>query len=89
MAIRIWDEMKSNGVLPGIQTFSTLINSLCHDNMLEDACKYFQEMLDMGIRPSGNLFGNLKLALLDNGRKKTAMALAQKLDKLRKTQIVR
>ncbi|XP_022152343.1 pentatricopeptide repeat-containing protein At1g71060, mitochondrial [Momordica charantia] len=84
MAIRIWDQMKAKGVLPGMHMFSTLINSLCLENKLEDACKYFLEMLDVGIRPPAAMFGNLKQALLDEGRKDTALLLAQKIDKLRK-----
>ncbi|KAL5830436.1 hypothetical protein ACOSQ3_019904 [Xanthoceras sorbifolium] len=88
MAVRIWDQMKAKGVLPGMHMFSTLINSLCHENRLDDACKYFQEMLDVGIRPAAQMFSNLKQALLDEGREQTAILLAQKLDKLRKTPLV-
>ena len=89
MAIRVWDQMKAKGVLPGMHMFSTLINSLCRENKLDDACKYFQEMLDKGIRPPAPMFSNLKQALIDDGRKDTALILAQKIDKLRKTPLVR
>lgn len=88
MAIRIWDQMKTKGVLPGMHMFSTLINSLCHENKLEDACKYFQEMLDVGIRPPAAMFSNLKQALLDEGRNDAALLLAEKLDKLRKSPLL-
>ena len=89
MAIRVWDQMKAKGVLPGMHMFSTLINSLCRENKLDNACKYFQEMLDKGIRPPAPMFSNLKQALIDDGRKDTALILAQKIDKLRKTPLVR
>ena len=69
--------------------FSTLINSLSHENKLDDACKYFQEMLDKGIRPPAQMFSKLKQALLDEGREDTALILAQKIDKLRKAPLVR
>ncbi|XP_059649586.1 pentatricopeptide repeat-containing protein At1g71060, mitochondrial [Cornus florida] len=88
MAIRVWDQMKANGVLPGMHMFSTLINSLCHENKLDDACKYFQEMLDMGIRPPAPMFSNLKQALLDEGKNDTVLILSQKLEKIRKTQLI-
>ncbi|XP_008467144.2 pentatricopeptide repeat-containing protein At1g71060, mitochondrial [Cucumis melo] len=88
MAIQIWDEMKAKGVLPGMHLFSMLINRLCHENKLEDACTYFQEMLDVGIRPPATMFSNLKQALLDDGRKDTALLLAEKIKKLRKTPLV-
>ncbi|KAF2316754.1 hypothetical protein GH714_042095 [Hevea brasiliensis] len=87
-AINIWDQMKAKGILPGMHMFSTLINSLCHENKLDMACKYFEEMLDVGIRPSAALFSNLKQALLDKGKKDTAVLLAKKIDKLRKTPFV-
>uniref|UniRef100_A0A5B7CAV8 Pentacotripeptide-repeat region of PRORP domain-containing protein n=1 Tax=Davidia involucrata TaxID=16924 RepID=A0A5B7CAV8_DAVIN len=89
MALRVWDQMKDKGVLPGMHMFSTLINSLCHENKLDDACKYFHEMLNMGIRPPAPMFSNLKQALLDEGKKDTVLLLGQKLEKLRKTPLVR
>lgn len=88
MAIRVWDQMKVKGILPGMHMFSTLINALCLENRLDDACKYFQEMLDVGIRPPGSMFSNLKQALLDGGREGTAILLSQKIDKIRKTPII-
>lgn len=88
MAMRVWDQMKAKGVLPVMHMFSTLINNLCHENKLDDACKYFQEMLDMGIRPPGQMFSNLKEALRDDGREHTVLVLSQKLENLRKTQLV-
>ncbi|GLT35028.1 hypothetical protein SLA2020_095130 [Shorea laevis] len=88
MALKVWDEMKTKGVLPGMHMFSTLINSLCHESRLDDACKYFQEMLDVGIRPPAQMFSNLKQALIDEGKEDTALVLARKIDKLRKTPLV-
>ncbi|BFG17172.1 hypothetical protein CerSpe_034460 [Prunus speciosa] len=88
MALRVWDQMKTKGVLPGMHMFSTLINSLCHENKLDDACKYFQEMLDVGIRPPAQMFSNLKQALLDEGRKDDVITFGLKIDRLRKTPLV-
>nr|GMD70402.1 pentatricopeptide repeat-containing protein At1g71060, mitochondrial [Ipomoea batatas] len=88
MAMRVWDKMKGKGILPTMHMFSTLINSLCQENKSNFACRYFQEMLDLGIRPPLALFSNLKQALLDKGEKDTVIALAEKVEKLRKTQLV-
>ncbi|KAL9664420.1 hypothetical protein QQ045_019820 [Rhodiola kirilowii] len=85
MALRVWHEMRAKGVIPGIHMYSALINTLCQLHKLDDASKYFLEMLDMGLRPLAQMFSNLKQALLDAGRKDTALMLALKLDKLRKT----
>jgi pentatricopeptide repeat protein len=65
--------------------FSALINGLCFEKRLEEACIYFQEMLDKGIRPPAQLFSNLKQALIEGGRISLAQEMAFKLDTLRKT----
>lgn len=88
MAVKIWDQMKSKGVLPGMHMFSTLITSLCHEDKLADACKYFREMLDMGIRPPAPLFSKLKQCLIDGGRKSDVISLSQQIEKLRKTPLI-
>jgi pentatricopeptide repeat protein len=68
--------------------FSTLINNLCHENKLDDACKYFQTMLDMGIRPPTPMFSNLKQALLEEGKEDIVITLNKRLEKLTRTQII-
>jgi pentatricopeptide repeat protein len=88
MAIKVWDQMKAKGILPVMHMFSTLINSLCHESKLDEACMYFQEMLDVGIRPPAQLFSNLKQNLLDEGKKDTVVVFERKLDKLRKAPLV-
>ncbi|KAJ6822323.1 putative LRR receptor-like serine/threonine-protein kinase [Iris pallida] len=85
LALKVWKEMSTKGVLPCMHMFSALINGLCFENRLDDACKYFQEMLDKGIRPPGQLFSNLKSALLDGGKNELAFQMGSKLDRLRKT----
>lgn len=88
MALKVWDQMKAKGILPGMHMFSTLINSLCQDNKLDDACRYFQQMLDVGIRPPANMFSKLKQALLDEGKEDIVIVLTHKLEKLRKIPLV-
>ncbi|KAK8655621.1 hypothetical protein V6N13_108195 [Hibiscus sabdariffa] len=56
------------GVLPWMQVFSDMITGLCRETAL---------------RPPAKMFSYLKQALLDQGKKNTAINLAQKTDKLR------
>ncbi|KAK9107023.1 hypothetical protein Syun_023034 [Stephania yunnanensis] len=85
MALKMWEQMKASGILPGLHMFSSLINGFCAENRLDDACMYFQEMLALGIRPPANLYSNLKQALIDAGKNDVALSLGLKLDKVRKT----
>ncbi|KAL4586680.1 hypothetical protein LXL04_011322 [Taraxacum kok-saghyz] len=88
MAVSIWEEMKGEGVLPGMHMFSTLINSLCRDKKLQDCCKYLEEMMDMGIRPPSQMFNHLKKALVDEGKEDVVLMLTHRLEKLRTLLIV-
>ncbi|KAL8531807.1 hypothetical protein ACS0TY_008417 [Phlomoides rotata] len=88
MALRVWDQMKTRGVLPGMHMFSALINRLCDDGKLDYACKYLQEMLDMGISPPDRLFKNLKQFLLKEGREDVIIIFAHQIEKLRKPLLV-
>ncbi|KAM7466569.1 hypothetical protein LguiB_014131 [Lonicera macranthoides] len=54
MALRVWDQMNANGLLLRMHMFLTLINSLCHENKLDDANKYFHEMLGITAATSGD-----------------------------------
>ncbi|XP_026440568.1 pentatricopeptide repeat-containing protein At1g71060, mitochondrial-like [Papaver somniferum] len=83
LAIKVWDQMRDKGILPCMYMFAALVNSLCHEYMMDDACRYFQEMLDFGIRPPGKLYDNLKEALLVNGMVDEAISIGEKLDKIR------
>ncbi|KAK4400019.1 Pentatricopeptide repeat-containing protein, mitochondrial [Sesamum angolense] len=88
MALRVWDQMKARGVLPGMHMFSALINGLCNDRKLDEACKYLQEMLDMGMRPPDCMFKHLKQFLLNEGKEDIIIILSHKIEELRKTPVV-
>ena len=88
MAVKVWDKMKAKGVLPGMQMFVTLINSFRHKKQLDDACRFFEEMVDLGIRPPGPLFGSLKRDLLDARKNDTVKLLVKKLDFIRVNPII-
>ncbi|KAH6832133.1 Tetratricopeptide repeat superfamily protein [Perilla frutescens var. hirtella] len=88
MALQVWGQMKARGVLPGMHMFSALIDNLCNDNKIDGACKYFLEMLEMGMRPPDRMFKHLKQFLLKEGKQDMVIALAHKIEKLRKTPLV-
>ncbi|KAL0446797.1 UNVERIFIED_CONTAM: Pentatricopeptide repeat-containing protein, mitochondrial [Sesamum latifolium] len=88
MALRVWDQMKARGVLPGMHMFSALINGLCNDSKLDEACKYIQEMLDMGMRPPDCMFKHLKQFLLNEGKEDIIIILSHKIEELRNTPLV-
>ncbi|CAH1435068.1 unnamed protein product [Lactuca virosa] len=88
MAIGVWEEMKGEGVLPGMHMFSTLIDSLCREKKLQDCCMYLEEMMDMGIRPPGLMFNRLKKALVDEGKEDVVIMLTRRLEKLKTLLVV-
>ncbi|KAL5722116.1 hypothetical protein ACHQM5_005675 [Ranunculus cassubicifolius] len=87
MAVKIWNTMKSKGILPSMHVFSSLITGLCKVNKLDEACKYIEEMLDVGLRPPGKVYSNLKEALLEAEKEDVANSLDLKLERARKTSL--
>lgn len=83
MALKVWAQMNDNGVIPCMHMYSVLINGLERQGRLEEACLYFQEMIDRGLRPPGRLYADLKQALLDGGKGDLAMHMGTKLEMLR------
>ncbi|GFP83500.1 pentatricopeptide repeat-containing protein at1g71060 mitochondrial [Phtheirospermum japonicum] len=88
MAVRVWDQMKGKGVIPSMQMFSALIDGLCGGGKIDDACKYFMVMLDMGIRPPDRTFRQLKQFLRNEGKEDVIIALADRIEKLKETPVV-
>ncbi|MBN8157108.1 hypothetical protein J0J30_24235, partial [Vibrio vulnificus] len=68
MALKVWKFMKKKKYFPSMHTFSVVINWLCEKGDTGQACKYLEEMIEMGIRPSGTTFGRLRQLLLKEGR---------------------
>ncbi|KAA8541900.1 hypothetical protein F0562_023052 [Nyssa sinensis] len=50
--IKVWDSMEERGFYPSVSTYAVMIHGLCKKNgKLEEACKYFEMMIDEGIPP--------------------------------------
>ncbi|XP_073135642.1 pentatricopeptide repeat-containing protein At1g77360, mitochondrial isoform X2 [Henckelia pumila] len=83
MALKVWDQMRFRGMIPGMHMFLALINGLCDQKRVGEACEYLQEMLDMGIRPPELVLKRLKQGLLDEGKPDIVIILDGKIRKLR------
>lgn len=47
----IFDEMKKNNILLNIKTYTIIIEGFCRSNMIENADKYYQELINKGLKP--------------------------------------
>ncbi|VFQ95633.1 unnamed protein product [Cuscuta campestris] len=81
-ARKIWKYMKANQFVPGMHTFSVLINGMCDDGDTRRACKLMEEMIDKGMRPDRETFGKLRHLLLKEDRKDVLEFLHEKMDLL-------
>ena len=61
--------MDKRGCKPDVMTYSTIIDSLCKDEMVDDALKLFNEMiLHKGILPDVVTYSSLIRGLCNQGR---------------------
>ncbi|CAN1151514.1 Pentatricopeptide repeat-containing protein At1g77360, mitochondrial [Linum perenne] len=57
MALKVWNYMKKKQFIPSLHTFSVLINGLCEEGDVTQACILLEDMIEKGIQPSGTTFG--------------------------------
>lgn len=51
-AEEFWESMGENGFYPSVSTYSVMVHGLCKKkDKLDEACKYFEMMIDEGIPP--------------------------------------
>lgn len=71
-ATEVWESMRDKKFYPSVSTYSVMIHGLCKKKgKLEEACKYFEMMIDEGIPPYDTTIEMLRnrllgLGLLDN-----------------------
>uniref|UniRef100_A0A2P2JW23 Pentatricopeptide repeat-containing protein n=1 Tax=Rhizophora mucronata TaxID=61149 RepID=A0A2P2JW23_RHIMU len=70
--VEVWQSMGDRGFYPSVSTYAVMVHGLCKKRgKLEDACKYFEMMIDEGIPPYSSTVEMLRnrligLGLLDN-----------------------
>ncbi|KAL6144808.1 hypothetical protein ACLB2K_055498 [Fragaria x ananassa] len=67
-ATDVWERMGKRGFYPSVSTYSVMIHGLCKKkHKLEEACKYFEIMIDEGIPPYSSTVEMLRNRLLGLG----------------------
>ncbi|KAL5756387.1 hypothetical protein ACOSQ2_021133 [Xanthoceras sorbifolium] len=81
-ATEVWESMEKRGFYPSVSTYSVMVHGLCKKKgMLEEACKYFEMMVDEGIPPYSSTVEMLRNRLLGLGFLDTIEILADKMER--------
>ena len=51
MGFRLLEEMRSNGLVPGVVTYNVLMNGLCRQGQMKNANMLLDAMLNLGVVP--------------------------------------
>ncbi|KAJ1407343.1 Tetratricopeptide-like helical domain superfamily [Sesbania bispinosa] len=79
-ATEIWESMGDKKIYPSVSTYSVMIHGLCKKKgKLEEACKYFEMMIDEGIPPYVTTIELLRNRLLGLGLLDQIEILANKM----------
>ncbi|KAJ4951776.1 hypothetical protein NE237_028608 [Protea cynaroides] len=79
-ATEIWESMERRGFYPSVSTYSVMIHGFCKKkNGFEDACRYFEMMIDEGIPPYLSTCNMLRDHLLQLGFQEKTHILAEKM----------
>ncbi|PSS17865.1 Pentatricopeptide repeat-containing protein [Actinidia chinensis var. chinensis] len=78
----VWESMEKRGFYPSASTFAVMIHGLCKKKgKLEDACRYFEMMVDEGIPPYSATCELLRNRLIGLGFSEQTQILAEKMEK--------
>uniref|UniRef100_A0A7N0THN5 Pentatricopeptide repeat-containing protein n=1 Tax=Kalanchoe fedtschenkoi TaxID=63787 RepID=A0A7N0THN5_KALFE len=76
----LWLHTGDRGFYPSVSTYSVMVHGLCRKKgKLEDACKYFEMMIDEGIPPYHNTVEMLRNKLVGFGLTKEVQILSDKM----------
>ncbi|KAH6781126.1 Pentatricopeptide repeat superfamily protein [Perilla frutescens var. hirtella] len=79
-AEKVWGSMEKRGFHPAVSTYSVMIHGLCKKRMkLDEACRYFEMMIDEGIPPYDTTCELLRNKLIGLGFAEKAEILAEKM----------
>ncbi|XP_050228305.1 pentatricopeptide repeat-containing protein At1g52640, mitochondrial-like [Mercurialis annua] len=81
-ATEVWESLGNRGFYPSASTYSVMIHGLCMKNgKLEEACKYFEMMIDEGIPPYSTTVEMLRNRLIGLGLSDYTEILAGKMER--------
>lgn len=79
-AMEVWDGMEGRGFYPSVATYAVMIHGLCRKrDGIEDACRYFEMMVDEGLPPYLSTCELLRNSLLHLGLRDRIHILATKM----------
>ncbi|KAD4889245.1 hypothetical protein E3N88_21318 [Mikania micrantha] len=78
----LWEKMESSGFHPSASTYAVMIHGLCRKKgKLEDACRYFEMMIDDGIPPYSSTCELLRNKIIGLGFPEQVEILADKMER--------
>lgn len=81
-ATEVWESMQKRGFHPSVSTYSVMVHGLCKKKgQLEEACKYFEMMIDDGIPPYSSTVEMLRNRLVGLGFLDMIEILADKMER--------
>ncbi|XP_075510792.1 pentatricopeptide repeat-containing protein At1g52640, mitochondrial [Primulina tabacum] len=79
---KIWHSMEERGFYPSVSTYAVLVHGLCMKrSKVDEACKYFEMMVDEGIPPYTATCELLSNKLIGSGFADKADILAEKMER--------
>ncbi|CAI0455398.1 unnamed protein product [Linum tenue] len=81
-ATQVWESMEENKFYSSVSTYAVMIHGLCKKRgKLEEACRYFEMMLDEGIPPYSSTIEMLRNRLIGLGLMDTIEILGGKMER--------
>ncbi|KAF7129725.1 hypothetical protein RHSIM_Rhsim10G0162500 [Rhododendron simsii] len=79
---KVWESMEERGFYPSGPTYAVMVHSFCKKKgKLEDACRYFEIMVDEGIPPYSSTCEMLRNQLIGLGFSEQTHILADKMER--------
>lgn len=79
---KVWEKMEERGFYPSVSTYAVMVHGLCKKRgKLEEACKYFEMMIEDGIPPYSSTCELLRNRLVGFGFSEQTEILADKMER--------
>ncbi|XP_052182724.1 pentatricopeptide repeat-containing protein At1g52640, mitochondrial [Diospyros lotus] len=79
---KVWERMEESRFYPSVSTYAVMVHGLCKKKgKLEDACRYFEMMIDEGIPPYSSTCELLRNRLIGLGFSEKTQILADKMER--------